>query len=520
MKKFIIPIIALLLGTSCTKDFAEMNKSTYGITDKELQRIPLGGNDLLALQNLVVPQQENSYQMCFDLPATSLCGYGAQVQKFQGDYAGYNPRTGWSDYIFDDTYPKIYPVYFNLKENTQADMSKLPFAWGTILRAAITHWITDIYGPIPYSQMERGKQQNPYDKQEDLYINLCNDLKSAIETLKTISADERQYRNYDLVYEGDMTKWVKYANSLLLRISIRMSDVNEEKAKEFAQYAINNGVITSNADNAKLKNTDNPVFKVHTTWGDSCAGADLVEYMNAFSDPRRAQMLTPVESRGTNVFFGLRSGVSDANISQPAFSNYSKPNLKVNSDIYWITASEVAFLKAEGALKGWSFITESAEDLYKQGIKLSFEQWGASGVDTYLTNTSTRGNFVDSKQTAYNTSFTSPISVNWADAGNDKEKQLARIITQKWIAMYPYGAQEAWAEWRRTGYPNLMPIINNKSGGIVANITRENGKDKGAMRRVPYSSKETTQNPVNKNIAIGYLGGADNGATDLWWVKK
>ena len=65
-----------------------------------------------------------------------------------------------------------------------------------------------------------------------------------------------------------------------------------------------------------------------------------------------------------------------------------------------------------------------------------------------------------------------------------------------------------------------MPIINNKSGGIVANITRENGKDKGAMRRVPYSSKETTQNPVNKNIAIGYLGGADNGATDLWWVKK
>lgn len=231
--------MALLLGTSCTKDFAEMNKSTYGITDKELQRIPLGGNDLLALQKLVVPQQENSYQMCFDLPATSLSGYGAQVQKFQGDYAGYNPRTGWSDYIFDDTYPKIYSAYFNLKRNAKSDMSKPFFAWGTILRAGITHWITDVYGPIPYSQMEEGKQQNPYDKQEDLYINLCNDLKSAIETLKTISADERQYRNYDLVYEGDMTKWVKYANSLLLRISIRMSDVNEEKAKEFAQYAIN-----------------------------------------------------------------------------------------------------------------------------------------------------------------------------------------------------------------------------------------------------------------------------------------
>ncbi|MDO4880559.1 MAG: SusD/RagB family nutrient-binding outer membrane lipoprotein [Capnocytophaga sp.] len=520
MKKFIIPIIALLAGASCTKDFAEMNKSTYGITDKELERIPVGGQDLLSLQKLVVPQQENSYQMCFDLPATPLSGYGAQIQRFQEDYAGYNPRTAWVDYIFDDTYPKIYLPYFNLKRNAKDDISKPFFAWGTILRVAITHWITDSYGPLPYSQMEQGKQQVPYDKQSDLYIQLCEDLKSSIEVIKTISADDRQYRDYDIVYEGDMTKWTKYANSLLLRIAIRMSDVNEEKAKEYAQYAISNGVITSNADNAKLKTNDNPAFKVSTTWVNSCAGADFVEYMNAFSDPRREKMLTSVTSRSGNTFFGLRSGVSDKSISQPAFSNYSMPNLKTDSDIYWITAAEVAFLKAEAALKGWSFISETAEDLYKQGVTLSFEQWGASGADQYLTNTNTRGNFTDEKQTAYNTTFSSPISVSWADAGNDKEKQLARIITQKWIAMFPYGAQEAWAEWRRTGYPNLMPIIDNKSGGIVANITRENGKDKGAMRRLPFSSKETTQNPTYKNIAIGYLNGADNGATDLWWVKK
>ena len=122
MKKYIIPVLALLT-VGCTKDFKDFNTNPYGATDEQLSRIPQGGNELVALQKLVVPQQENSYQMCFDLPATPYAGYASQP-KFQADYPVYNPRTGWTDYVFDDTYTKhLYPAYFALKSYSKGDMS-------------------------------------------------------------------------------------------------------------------------------------------------------------------------------------------------------------------------------------------------------------------------------------------------------------------------------------------------------------------------------------------------------------
>ena len=184
----------------------------------------------------------------------------------------------------------------------------------------------------------------------------------------------------------------------------------------------------------------------------------------------------------------------------------------------WITASEVAFLKAELALKGWTFVGDTAENLYKKGIELSFAQHGAA-IGSYLSNTNTRGNFTDAKEARYNTQFSSPITVAW-DNSASTEVKLSKIITQKWIAMYPYNAHEAWAEWRRTGYPNLMPIKENNSGGIISNISQVNGKDRGGMRRLPFTVKENANNSANVATARTYLGGADNGATDLWWVKK
>lgn len=129
--------------------------------------------------------------------------------------------------------------------------------------------------------MEVGKTKVAYDNQRDLYINMCNELKAVIPILKNTPATDRQYKEFDLVYDGDMHKWAKYASSLLLRLSIRMSDVAETEAKEYAQFALNSGVITSNAENPMFKNNDNPVKKM-ADWNDSCTGADIVEYMRAF----------------------------------------------------------------------------------------------------------------------------------------------------------------------------------------------------------------------------------------------
>lgn len=513
--KNIFYILALMLVIGCTAKFEDYNRNPYGATDEDLSKIPQGGNQLIELQKLVVPEQENSYQMCFDLAASPYSGYASQP-KFRSDYPTYNPRAGWVEYVYEDTYPKIYKQVYELRSLAKGDESKQFFALGSILRVAITHWLTDTYGALPYSQMEAGRQRVPYDTQKELYLAMCEDLEKAVTVLKKVDASDREYAPFDLVYGGDMTKWIKYANSLLLRLAVRMSDVDEADARKYAQFALENGVITQNSDNAQLSSADNSVYKMSHNWGDSVTGADITEYMNAFEDPRREKFFTTVEFRSPGKrFFGMSS--TNKNISIDA-ANYSKPNIKQNSPIVWITAAEVAFIKAELRLK--NIITEgSAKDLYEQGIRLSFEQWGANLGD-YLSKTTTRNNFSDELATGFNTSFHSDITVNWDDANNDSEKQLSKIITQKWIAMYPYGVHEAWAEWRRTGYPNMLPVVTNDSGGVISSVSQSNGKDQGGMRRLPYPQKEYNENRGYVIQAVSTLGGADNGATDMWWVKK
>ncbi|MFT4072530.1 MAG: SusD/RagB family nutrient-binding outer membrane lipoprotein [Dysgonamonadaceae bacterium] len=515
MKKYIFLIGSLFLFFSCMDD--NMNKDPFGADSELMNRTPVGSSQLANLQKLVLPEQENSYQMCFDLFATNYAGY-ASTTKFFSDYVVYNPRTSWVSYPFDDTYPKIYTPFRFLYETSGGDYSKIYYSWGTILRIGITQWLTDTYGPLPYSRVLGGKIAVPYDDQKSIYLEMCSELQKSIEAMKVNYQEGTLYKSYDLVYGGNFSKWLKYANSLLLRLSVRMSKAAPAEAKMYAEYAVDNGVITANSDNAALSTTNNPVNIVSNLWGDSRVNAEITEYMRAFSDPRREKYFSKVTSRtGDYVYFGLRSGINPSTVITPA--NYSTPNVTEKSPIIWISASEVAFLMAEGALKGWK-MGDTAENLYKKGITLSFEQWGASSLSDYLNNSVKRGNYVDALQPALNeASFLSDITVKWSDANGDAEKQLAKIITQKWIAMFPYGAQEAWAEWRRTGYPNLMPTQVNSSSNTVKNIVQVNGKDTGGMRRLPYSQKEKEGNNANVQQGIQYLGGPDNGGSDLWWAK-
>lgn len=522
MKKSLLIIGLLLINISCLDD--NLNKDPYGADTELMDRLPKGGNQLLDLQKLVVPEQENSYQNCFDLFATNFAGYAATT-KFFDDYPVYNPRTSFVDYPFDDTYPKIYNAFRELYSNSEGNFNEIYFAWGSILRVAVTHWLTDTYGPLPYSSLVGESSENEdqsvksYDNQKDLYFTMCEELKKSIEVLEKVDFSDRSYSSFDLVYDGDFSKWVKYANSLLLRIAIRMSNVAPKEARELAEYAVSKGVILDNSDNAMLKTTDNPINKMANIWGDSRVGAEITEYMDAFSDPRREKFFSQVPSRtGSSIYFGLRSGINSSFLLDK--NNYSTPKVIANSPIYWITASEVAFLKAEAALYGWN-MNDNAENLYKKGITLSFEQWKVDeDVNSYLNNSSQRGGYFDEKQPAFNlTDFYSDITINWDDANGDKEKLLAKIITQKWIAMYPYGAQEAWAEWRRTGYPHFMPSQVNNSSNTVKDIIKQNGRDIGGMRRLPYSQKEKENNGENVQEAISFLGGSDDSGTDLWWAK-
>jgi hypothetical protein len=170
-----------------------------------------------------------------------------------------------------------------------------------------------------------------------------------------------------------------------------------------------------------------------------------------------------------------------------------------------MTAAEVWFLRAEAALRGWS--SENVQTDYETGITTSMSQWGVA-TGSYLTDaTSTEANFTDPLNASNNINALSNITIKW-DNSATQEQKLERIITQKWLAIFPDG-QEAWADYRRTGYPKLFPVANNFSGGSIDTQVQ--------VRRLPYPASEYTNNNSAVTQAVTLLGGPDNGGTRLWW---
>lgn len=156
------------------------------------------------------------------------------------------------------------------------------------------------------------------------------------------------------------------------------------------------------------------------------------------------------------------------------------------------------------------------QDLYESGVRMSFEFLGVSGADAYLANSTNKpAPYTDPANNGNSIGEGSPllgtITIKW-NAGGGLEEKLERIITQKWIAIYPDG-QEAWSEFRRTAYPKVFPVMINNSGGTI-NTNKQ-------VRRIPYPASEYRNNANNVNNAVStLLGGADNGGTQLWWDKK
>ena len=184
---------------------------------------------------------------------------------------------------------------------------------------------------------------------------------------------------------------------------------------------------------------------------------------------------------------------------------YSAANIEQSSRGVWMTAAEMTFCRAEGALAGWSGMGGSVEDLYNQAIRLSFEQWGASGVDAYLADaTSTPAAYVDAEG-GFGKAMpaASTITIKWDDSASDEVK-LERLITQKWIAGFPNG-DEGWAELRRTGYPKVFDVARTTTIKVA--------------NRIPFCTEEPINNKDNYEKAVQLLGGADNYTTKLWWQR-
>ncbi|WP_321280753.1 RagB/SusD family nutrient uptake outer membrane protein [Marinifilum fragile] len=522
MKKSFINLLfsaSILLITSCTSDFEEYNTNPYDANDEQMQYDAYSLRAaMVAMQGYVIPADVNLNQFTECLLGGSFGGYLADSNSgFVGkNYATYNPEQHWIQVPFNDIIPKIYANQIQLKNVTT---DPVPLAVADIIKVAAIHRVTDIYGHIPYSKIgEDGKLEAPYDLQKDVYNKMFEELDHAIEVLTpNQTSDFSPYA--DKVYGGEVLKWIKFANSLKLRLAMRIVYADAALAQSKAEEAVNHevGTMSSNDDNAYNTVAKSPfrVVMFEYNGGDSRISADITSYMNGYADPRREKYFTMSTFENTdnaafeNGYYGLRSG---ANIASSATAHkYSNMNIPESyNKLLWMNAAECAFLKAEGALRGWN-MGGSANEFYNQGIELSFNQWGVSGAATYAENaTSIPDNYKDPLGANDNSGVPASITIKWNDA-DEFELSLERIITQKWIANFPLG-HEAWSEFRRTGYPRLMEVPYNLSNGIV---------DGAEMaRRLPYPLREYKENSDNLKQAISNLGGPDNMATKVWWDCK
>lgn len=506
---FAVASVAVVgLAASCTAGFEEANRPGEAVNAEELNRDNYNtGSFMVQMLTEAFPEQENTYQMNQDLIGNYLGRYMTYANNgFSGsNFAKMNAPVGWVAYPFNDSMTKTVSAFNEIARLVKPE--SLAYSWALILRAQSFLRLTDMYGPMPVGLEVDSKA---YSSQEAIYKALVSDLDQAISTINgMISANGGklvQFTGSDQVYGGDFTKWVKFANSLKLRMAIRMRFVAPDYAKIVGEQAVAAGVIESNDDNCSISYNPNGQWMTSVSWGDSRGCADIDSYMNGYNDPRITLYFSATATAGDRAVIGCRAG---ANVGNKTIADavYSAANIARDSRGVWLTAAEMMFCRAEGALAGWSGMGGDVETLYNQAVTLSFDQWGAKGAASYLADdTSTPADYTDADGGfgGSHAKMTS-ITVKWDETATAEEK-LERLIVQKWIALFPDG-QEAWCEIRRTGYPKVFPVAQSTSYSIEV------------PNRIPFAYTEPTNNPANYQKAVQLLGGADDYATKMWWQR-
>ena len=515
-------LVAIFGLSSCTKNFEKYNTDQTGIADKDLKA-----------PTLFIPIEQQifqNYQVAQNLNADAYAGYSTPPQTFGRTLYNMNYVfvDGWNQTAFNQIYTKILgPIKNKLAPPPLSVKTALPDFWAIalILEVEAIDRVTDKFGPAPYSKVGSSLITIPYDSQQSIYQQMFLKLDTATANLRTFIAANpgaTPFAKSDVVYGGDYTKWLKLANSLRLRLAMHIVKVDAPTAQQQGQIALSapGGLLSAVADNAAIAGSgQNDYFVITESYTDNSMSASIQSYMVGYNDPRISKYFLPANTDPKFTFpgaaykdkyIGIRIG-SDIP-AKPAYSGYSVYNFNdtftAAAPELFMTAAEVWFLKAEAALRNWTGAGD-AQTNYETGIRTSLTQYGAAaGAAAFIADgTSTPTAYTDPQNAANNSPALSNITIKWDPAANNEVK-LERIITQKWLAMFPEG-QEAWTEFRRTGYPKLFPVVNNNSNGTI--------DTKIQVRRLPYPLSEYTGNAPGVQGGLQLLGGPDNGGTRLWW---
>lgn len=409
----------------------------------------------------------------------------------------------------------------------------------------------DLSGPYTYLEDKLNSEEPvEYNDLKTIYYGVKENLDTIVACLKHYEANRSKEYKKEIqkvmtrycttsraMFTGDwsMDSYIRLANSLKLRMAMHMVKIEPETAKQWAEEAVASGVIETvdqqHALYPMVSGFTHPYVEICNSWSDLrlCASFEslLMSLKHPYTKYVFANNSQPIINEATgeelpahSKIVGLRAGRL-----MPDGQNYPLNPLAAFSSInssafamaplYLVKLAEVNFLRAEGALRGWN-MGGTAEYFYEEGIKNAYldePMMGAMEYNAALADYMALETPVDYIQKEVSGdgedwSSVTKIGVKWND-GDDQETKLEKIITQKYIALFPLST-EAWTEMRRTGYPKVFPVLNTDDG--------DGSIEQGEMiRRIPWNASDPIVQQLIEASGLATLGGPDLQATRLWW---
>jgi len=498
MKRIYIKTFALLFtvlfATSCTKNWEEMNTDPNNPVDAPLT-------------NVIAHSIRYIGSTMFDdwQGMNNFCSYAGQITKIQYiDEAHYQYRdnvvyNAWSDY---------YETQLDLsKVMAKAQAAGKNKTEGAVLAFSVYLWqmATDQWGDIPYSEAisgEAGNMTPAYDAPKDIYASLLTKIEQANDLLATANASD-DIGEGDIIYHGDFSKWQKFANSVHLRLAIRLANVDEATAKAEIEKVLGDPtkypIFESRDDEFKLQWPGAPYYEPYynnryiSNRDDHAVAKTLIDTLLSFGDPRIAAYAKPAEDSG--VYNGMVEGGT-----QVGLGTVSRIGAMYRDDpqgyTYFLRYAEVQFIIAEAGARGWNIGAYTYDGAYAAGIKASFDETYSNQLSP-LNGTDEAGALA-----AYMANPKVKLTGNTGAPFNmDPSTDLVKIYIQKWISMFKEG-QELWALQRRTNFPPMS----------AAPASSYPGHTVGPFR-YPYPTTEFELNAAHTEAAA-------QGIVDHFWGKQ
>jgi hypothetical protein len=412
----------------------------------------------------------------------------------------------------------------------------------------------DMYGTIPYNDFKANKVDPPfkYDDMKTIYTGVEANIDTIVNCLRYFDSKPAWYQakvkdivnNFSEVTRDDkngvqnMETWVRFANSLKLRMAMHMVKAEPQLAQKWAEEAVKSGVI----DDLKYEvgmfpsayGKVHPLVEISEVWHDMRFSASFISLLKSLTHPYSFSLCMrnsgnlfndqgvtlPAETDQVGIRSGIHTGMGQSYGSNQ-FIGFSRINkmLIENAPLYLFKWAEIDFLRAEGALRGWdmggkaelfytraienSSIFEPGSDLYNS-FKPVLSQYGSVEKPVAYTYKDPTGSSPDMEGVT-------KIGVKWNET-DDKETKLEKIITQKYIALFP-NSMEAWGEMRRTGYPKMFPVLNVEEGDGSL-------KPGDLVRRILFPNSDDASLKDIQATGLKALGGPDQQATRVWWDVK